>query len=102
MSILLKLIPKKVIILAVWKILDPILLKKIAESDSKIDDAVYVEISAIIERLLSGLEWIEKKQTQKVIKNNLLEPQWRSMEGTSFVLCVAGTGYKLKCPVILP
>jgi len=51
-QLLLKLIPAKLILATAWKILKPILLEKIEDTESSIDDKVFKEISDLIEELL--------------------------------------------------
>lgn len=55
LKLLLKLIPLKEIIKLAWSVLDPILLKKVEDSKSAIDDKVYGELRLIILKLITGV-----------------------------------------------
>lgn len=55
MKFLLKLIPLKEVIRLAWSIIDPVIEKKIKDSNSSIDDKVYIELKIIILKILNEL-----------------------------------------------
>ena len=55
MKLLLKLIPLSEIIKLAWSILDPLIQKKVQDSNSQIDDKVYAELRLIILKLVAGV-----------------------------------------------
>ena len=56
MKILLKLVPIKEVIKLAWSIIDPLIQKKINDSNSKIDDAIYIELKIIILKLIQEIK----------------------------------------------
>jgi hypothetical protein len=51
----LKIIPISEIVRIAWSVIDPILQKKVDDSESTIDDNVYKELKAIINKIIQGL-----------------------------------------------